>query len=149
MSCSLSVKLLKRAIRQPRPSGPHQKKRSYGCVSLDLLHRCVLEPPFDSIQDAQYSFCLDNLLRDLHPTRLCLPSIASLLAIRSLRHSHPPFPCGSALGNLYRLIKSLAGTSFLASSCRRSVIWVCVCTRLVQSMAWWSERIWVGGRKIN
>lgn len=149
MSCSLSVKLLKRAIRQPRPSGPHQKKTSYGCVSLDLLHRCVLEPPFDSIQDAQYPFGLDNLLRDLHPTRLCLPSIASLLTIRSLRHSHPPSPCGSALGKLYRLIKSLAGTSFLASGCRWSVLWVCVCTRLVQSMVWGTERIWMGGGKIN
>ncbi|KAF9464683.1 hypothetical protein BDZ94DRAFT_1161591 [Collybia nuda] len=33
VSCSLSVKLLKRAIRQPRPSGPHQKKTSYGMPS--------------------------------------------------------------------------------------------------------------------
>lgn len=37
--CTLSVKLLKRAIRQPRPriTGTHQK-RTYGCALLGLVH---------------------------------------------------------------------------------------------------------------
>lgn len=35
--CSVSVKLVKRLIRQPRPLHPVSRKKTYGCVSFRYL----------------------------------------------------------------------------------------------------------------
>ena len=36
LACSISVKFLKRIIRQPRPAHPKQRKKTYGCVTRSV-----------------------------------------------------------------------------------------------------------------
>lgn len=93
--CSLSVKLVKRIIRQPRPPNlpGRQVKISYGCVEgARLLQNQDLTLIQANLpQHAEYSLCYDQLLCGVHLPRMSIsssPSNTSAGLVYS--HNFPP-----------------------------------------------------------
>jgi dolichyldiphosphatase len=130
--CSLSVKLLKNVIRQPRPPHTSQQKVTYGFVAnRSSSATSVLTHIF--AQDAQYTLSRDGLLHVLHFPLLLLPPAISLC------------PSGSSLGHgisrgvsavhyLDCAFKGLAWTSYLASSCSGNNVRDIICARMVHNV---------------
>lgn len=98
--CSLSVKVVKRIIRQPRPPNPipgRKLKVSYGCVGARffLQTRGLLLMSDILRQYAEYTLCHDQLLCNVHLLGMSISSCPSKAFFRLIRYSHT-FPAHPA-----------------------------------------------------
>lgn len=136
--CGLSVKVVKRIIRQPRPpiNIPGRKSKvSYGCVEaraflwIRSYHWDELYLP----QHAEYSLCYGQPLRGVHLARMSLSSYPSNTTIESVcSHTSPTLRISLCSND--RHVKTVAWTSYSAPSCCRYLIWCYICVRVVCSM---------------
>lgn len=146
--CSLSVKVVKKIIRQPRPTPintPGRKsKATYGYVEARVFYRSGVIIDHEYIlllQHAEYSLCCSRPLRDVHLPRMSISSYPSNTSIWPIR-SHTSTTHRISLCSDDRLVKIVAWTSYYAPSCCRCLIWCCFCVRVVHSM---DKRVkWMG-----
>lgn len=118
VACSMSVKLIKRFIRQPRPAHPSQHKISYGCDFILRYNRQVDFYFASHNQHAQHAFRDNHLLRVIHPPRMLLSPNPHLTSPRKHDPNPSPINC-RAVGRPYSSVACLAGAPHVAPSYRR------------------------------
>jgi hypothetical protein len=112
VALSVTVKALKRAIRQPRPPGLSEGRRkvSYGLDKLFLANHIIYEP----FQDAFYTLSQYGVLCCLHIVGLLLFAHPPFLAPVHIDTNSPPGYCSMGWG--CHELPSVAGSSYLGAS---------------------------------
>lgn len=118
--CSLTVKVIKRCLRQPRPLqvvAGSKAKKSYGYL-LRILHRSRS----DAFQDAQHAFCHDRILCDVHCVGLPAVADTSLLALQCIHQSSDAPTVMHTSGCCHYFIPNMAWSPYTSAS--RSWKWL-------------------------
>lgn len=144
VSCSFSVKGVKKLIRQERPL--HAKKKvSYGSVQLSRPSSLELMWTLWE-QDAVDPLCDHNLLRCVCAARLSFLADTSQYT-RWLLGAHHPSASRCTMVNIDRDLPSLAGSPYLAAGPSGVCVWRYVRVWLVCHVGERLERVWEASRR--
>jgi len=143
VTCSLSVKVVKRLVRQPRPPPivGRKLKTTYGCVTriFNDEKRPTCTPLILFVQYAEHAFSKHQLLHDIHTIGICVPTYALNFPPRS-RNTSGTSTHYNSVGCHNRHVEGVAGAPYVATSLCRCFVWHCSRVYLVCDLDGWSKQ---------